>query len=139
MDGWAVLGELKADASWPRSRAAVHPGDENNRAYALGAADFLTKRSTGAGSRRCCVASARQTRGPRTDHRRRRPEPPAAGPHGGQRGWTCTEAENGRVSLKCIAEEPPDLILLDLMMPEMDGFDLVRIIRKTQAGRSIPS
>jgi CheY-like chemotaxis protein len=35
--------------------------------------------------------------------------------------WTVREAENGREALKRIQESKPDVILLDLMMPEMDG------------------
>ena len=39
--------------------------------------------------------------------------------------WTVREAENGREALKRIQESKPDVILLDLMMPEMDGFAVV--------------
>ena len=38
-------------------------------------------------------------------------------------GWKVSEAENGRVALECMERERPSLILLDLMMPEMDGFE----------------
>ena len=38
-------------------------------------------------------------------------------------GWTVSAAENGRVALECLATDQPELILLDLMMPEMDGFE----------------
>jgi CheY-like chemotaxis protein len=53
-------------------------------------------------------------------------------------GWAVTEAANGRVALECIAENRPELILLDLMMPEMDGFAFVEALRNHEAWRPIP-
>ncbi len=48
------------------------------------------------------------------------------------------ESENGRVALERMAEGLPDLILLDLMMPEMDGFQFVDQVRTQEGWRSIP-
>jgi hypothetical protein len=45
---------------------------------------------------------------------------------------------NGRVALARVAEKPPSLILLDLMMPVMDGFEFVIELRKVEAWRGIP-
>jgi CheY-like chemotaxis protein len=53
-------------------------------------------------------------------------------------GWSVSEADNGRVALQRIAWEQPAVILLDLMMPEMDGFAFVLELRKDQAWRSVP-
>jgi CheY-like chemotaxis protein len=53
-------------------------------------------------------------------------------------GWKVIEAENGRVALERMAERRPDLILLDLMMPEMDGFQFLEEIRKREEWHSIP-
>lgn len=55
-----------------------------------------------------------------------------------QIGWTAVGAENGRVGLERMAEEVPDLILLDLMMPVMDGFAFLTSLRKTVAWQTIP-
>jgi CheY-like chemotaxis protein len=52
--------------------------------------------------------------------------------------WTVREAENGREALKRIQESKPDVILLDLMMPEMDGFAVVAALQKEAAWRDIP-
>ncbi len=48
------------------------------------------------------------------------------------------EAENGRVALDRVGESLPSLILLDLMMPVMDGFEFVMEMRKVEAWHSIP-
>ena len=53
-------------------------------------------------------------------------------------GWKVSEAENGRVALECMERERPRLIVLDLMMPEMDGFEFVARVRKKLEWRSIP-
>ena len=37
-------------------------------------------------------------------------------------GYTVMTAVNGREALECVRQEPPDLILLDVTMPELDGF-----------------
>jgi adenylate cyclase len=45
-------------------------------------------------------------------------------------GWEVSEAKNGKVGLERLLNEPPDLILLDLMMPEMDGFEFLAQMRR---------
>jgi CheY-like chemotaxis protein len=53
-------------------------------------------------------------------------------------GWKVSGAENGRVALDCMERERPSLILLDLMMPEMDGFEFAARVRRNIEWRSIP-
>jgi hypothetical protein len=53
-------------------------------------------------------------------------------------GWAVIEAENGRVGLERVAEHTPGLILLDLMMPEMDGFEFVARLREREPGSTVP-
>jgi signal transduction histidine kinase/CheY-like chemotaxis protein len=53
-------------------------------------------------------------------------------------GWRVAKAENGRIGLQRVAEQQPDLILLDLMMPEMDGFEFIVHLRENEAWRKIP-
>ena len=48
------------------------------------------------------------------------------------------EAENGRIALDKIAIETPAVILLDLMMPVMDGFEFLSILRENSQLASIP-
>ena len=53
-------------------------------------------------------------------------------------GFGIREAENGRVGLQQVARQTPELILLDLMMPEMDGFEFLLEIRRHEEWRDIP-
>ena len=53
-------------------------------------------------------------------------------------GWAVSEAENGRVALERVAENRPALILLDLMMPDMDGFEFAAELHRHAEWRSIP-
>jgi CheY-like chemotaxis protein len=53
-------------------------------------------------------------------------------------GWQVTEAQNGRVALEAVSTKVPDLILLDLMMPEMDGFEFVAELRRNDAWKRVP-
>ncbi|MGH7817849.1 MAG: response regulator, partial [Candidatus Binatia bacterium] len=52
--------------------------------------------------------------------------------------WTVIEATNGRTALEQMQKLRPELILLDLMMPEMDGFHFLDEVRKREEWRSIP-
>jgi CheY-like chemotaxis protein len=140
MDGWEVLRELKAD---PETRdipvIMVTMTDDRELGYALGATEFLTKpvdrgqlarllerhAPEGAEQRALVVDDKAENR----DMLRRALE---------KEGWQVTEAENGRVALEKVAESRPSLILLDLMMPVMDGFEFVMEMRKVEAWRGIP-
>jgi CheY-like chemotaxis protein len=55
-----------------------------------------------------------------------------------KQGWTVAEAENGRVALEQVARHRPSLILLDLMMPGMDGFEFLAELRKNEAWQAVP-
>jgi CheY-like chemotaxis protein len=53
-------------------------------------------------------------------------------------GWNVSEAENGRVGLERLAGALPDAIVLDLMMPEVDGFGFLEALRNRAEWRHIP-
>jgi CheY-like chemotaxis protein len=55
-----------------------------------------------------------------------------------KQNWAVTEAENGRAALARVTEQRPDLIVLDLMMPTMNGFVFIDEVRKQEDWRSIP-
>jgi adenylate cyclase len=54
------------------------------------------------------------------------------------RGYEVEEAENGRQALQKIAGRQPDVVLLDLMMPEMDGLEVCRTLRRHPKTAHIP-
>ena len=56
----------------------------------------------------------------------------------GQEGYQVQPADSGKLALLSMASRPPDLILLDVRMPAMGGFELCRRIRETEEGRRIP-
>ena len=54
------------------------------------------------------------------------------------RGYNVTSAENGREALNILEKETPDMIICDVMMPEVDGYSLVQKIRENVETRAIP-
>ena len=55
-----------------------------------------------------------------------------------QQGYKARAVPNGRLALQAAANEPPDLILLDIMMPEMDGYEVCRRLKQDDKLREIP-
>jgi len=139
VDGWAVLTALKADpeiADIPVIMLTIV--DNKNMGYALGASEYLTKPidrdrlALVLKKYRCehppCPVLIIEDDPATRELIRRVLE---------KGGWAVTEAENGRAGLECVAKNKPKLILLDLMMPEMDGFEFIEKLRKTEEWRSI--
>lgn len=54
-----------------------------------------------------------------------------------EQGYTCAEAEDGRVAVEAARRCPPRLVLLDLMMPEVDGFTAARQLRSDPVTRDV--
>jgi two-component system sensor histidine kinase/response regulator len=54
------------------------------------------------------------------------------------RGYEIVEAENGRIAIEAAEAESPDTVLLDVMMPEMDGFEACRRLKQMESTRRIP-
>ncbi|MFI5166063.1 MAG: response regulator [Thermoanaerobaculales bacterium] len=140
MDGWSVLAALKSDPELEEVPVIVLTIlDAERKAFALGASDFLTKpvdrtrlaavlarhRGAGAGRSVLVVDDDEQARAILRSFLVRD-------------GWEVHEAEHGRAALAAVAEKAPALILLDLMMPEMDGFEFVETLRANPQWRAIP-
>jgi len=53
----------------------------------------------------------------------------------GKEGYAVTAARDGAAALRALQARPPDLVLLDVMLPLIDGFELCRLIRENQALR----
>lgn len=131
-DGWALLTMLKsnpATADIPVVMATVV--DQQNIAFALGADEYLIKPID---RERLSKVMARF----RAQIKKRRVlivEDDAATRDWLKRalerdGWEVIEAVNGRPAVELAKTTTPDLILLDLLMPEMDGFEFLDIIRR---------
>jgi two-component system, OmpR family, response regulator VicR len=56
----------------------------------------------------------------------------------GRRGYTVIGAEGGREGIDLVRQELPDLVLLDLMMPDIDGWDVYHQIKSDEMTRDIP-
>jgi CheY-like chemotaxis protein len=140
MDGWAVLAALKADpelANIPVVMMTI--ANDTEMGYVLGASEYLTKpvdrerlaavlgkyRPAVAGDVVLLVEDDPATR----EVLRRTLQ---------KEEWVVAEAENGRVALDRLREREPTLILLDLMMPEMDGFEFLEELRRDEARRALP-
>lgn len=54
------------------------------------------------------------------------------------KGYLVQGATTGLAALEAVADEPPDLILLDIMLPEMDGFDVCERIKTDPQTKHIP-
>jgi len=146
MDGWTVLTTLKSTpdlANIPVIMLTIV--DDWKRGFALGAMDYLTKpidteRLVGLVElhRRDCIAIDSGDRGyiltveddaALRELLRRTLE---------QAGWEVSEAADGRAALEQIAQRRPALILLDLMLPELDGIQVIDELHATPAGKAIP-
>jgi two-component system, OmpR family, alkaline phosphatase synthesis response regulator PhoP len=53
-------------------------------------------------------------------------------------GFTTERAANGRDALQAIAAKPPDLLVLDLMLPQVDGLEICRTVRANSATAGLP-
>jgi CheY-like chemotaxis protein len=114
--------------------------DERNTGYALGAADFLVKPVSAeqlAGVLGRYHGEAENTRWVMVveDHASTRE---LLVSQLGRAGWQTMAAANGRLALEQLQQRVPDLLILDLMMPEMDGFELIRQLRETPRWAGIP-
>lgn len=58
--------------------------------------------------------------------------------HLSRAGFEVITASSGRAALESIANRPPDLIILDLMLPDIDGFGICEILRRQPATATIP-
>jgi GAF domain-containing protein/CheY-like chemotaxis protein len=56
----------------------------------------------------------------------------------GEAGYLIEQATNGKHALECIRKNRPDLIILDVMMPEMNGFDVAAILKNDPQTMDIP-
>ncbi len=139
MDGWSVLTKLKEDPDTANIPVVILTiVDDKHFGHALGATEYLTK-PVDRDRLSAIIHKLRQPTAPgrvlvvdddadvrellvRTMQRE---------------GWSSVTAGDGREALDIVAAQMPDLILLDLTMPRMDGFEFVAELRKRQEWRAI--
>jgi CheY-like chemotaxis protein len=140
MDGWSVLRALKADPHLCKVPVILLTMvDDKTRGYSLGATDYLTKpidreqllnilaglQIPGEARLVLLVEDDADTRDVMTRILEKA-------------GWEVAKAGNGREALHLLTGIRPALILLDLMMPVMDGFDFLLEMRTHAEWQDIP-
>ena len=139
LDGWTVLAALKGNpqlADIPVVLVTIE--DNRSRGYSLGATEYMTKPI----DRERLISLLQNISSPiarkvllvdddeiMRESVRRVLE---------QEKWEVAGASNGRFALEHLAESSPDVIVLDLMMPEMDGFEFLVEMRQRPEWRDIP-
>ncbi|MGH3147472.1 MAG: response regulator, partial [Rubrobacter sp.] len=139
-DGWTVLSRLKANPEISNIPVVMLTMvDDRSLGYALGAAEYLTKPI----ERQRLVSILEKYRNDQSSSDVLVVDDEPANRNTLRRllekeGFGVAEAENGRVALEHVARSRPSAILLDLMMPEMDGFEFVARLRGREEWRDIP-
>ncbi len=139
-DGWSCLAEIKADPNTKHIPVVMcSTSDDHSKAFTLGARDYLTKPfdrkdlidilagywSSTSSNQVLIVDDDLESRNIMARIMK------------GEK-WNVIEAKNGRFAMEQIAKAVPTLIILDLMMPEMDGFQVIEELRKKEAWQAIP-
>jgi len=139
LDGWTVLAAIKGDPALAAIPVVlVSIVDQKNRGYTLGAADYLVKPV----DRNKLVQTLTRICGAATGHVLLVDDDEVVR-HGIRQalepiGWTITEAENGQVAVDSLIAARPDVIILDLMMPTMDGFEFLDRLRARPDWQDMP-
>ncbi|MDP6572309.1 MAG: PAS-domain containing protein [Rhodospirillales bacterium] len=139
MDGWAVLGALKDNAELSEIPVIMLSiVDDRRIGFSLGAADYLIKpvdrEKLMSTLRKHCPGNRRRVLVVEDDAPTREIMKSILK----KEKWVVDEAENGLVGLRRVADAMPDVILLDLIMPEMDGFEFLSEIRANENWRGVP-
>ncbi len=141
LDGWAVLSRLKADSELNNIPVIMLSiVEDKNYGYALGASEYLTKPV----NREQLQTVLKKYQLEHCLHIMVVEDDKTACTILVQilqrAGWIVTVARNGLEALRILEQRTqlPDLIVLDLMMPEMDGFELVQRLRDNHLWRAIP-
>ncbi len=140
MDGWSVLASLKSDPELATIPVVVLTiEDKRNLGFTLGAADYLIKpvnrdrllavlaRYRAAGAERSVLVIDDDPNARNLLRRLLEND-----------GWSVRQAENGVTALEHLRRKPSSVILLDLMMPEMDGFQFLAALKEKEELRGTP-
>jgi CheY-like chemotaxis protein len=140
MDGWATLSILKSDPDLVNIPVIMMTIlDDKNLGFTLGASDYITKPV----DRDRLITALRKFQDKKPSGPILIVEDDSVTREMFSRvlvkdGWSVEEAENGRIALKHVAQHRPEAILLDLLMPEVDGFEFLSKLRSKEQWRNIP-
>lgn len=139
IDGWTVLAAVKGDPALADIPVVlVTIVDERHRGFTLGATEYLVKPV----DRDRLLETLHAVCGAAAGHLLVVEDDEDARNfirHAAERGgWTVDDACNGRLAIDCLKARRPDGIVLDLMMPEMDGFEFLEQMRVHPEWRDIP-
>jgi len=140
IDGWGVLAALKADeATKDIPIIMVTMVDDKSKGFSLGATDYITKPVNW--DRLSQLLDRYEPESPPGPILVVEDDPTIremVGKKLKKAGWEVIEAANGREGLERLGSSQPCLILLDLLMPQMDGFEFVQELRTHPQWKLIP-
>jgi CheY-like chemotaxis protein len=140
LDGWQVLAQLKEDPELSNIPVVlITMLDGRSKGFALGAAEYMQKPV----AREDLLRVLARLETPENEAPVLVVEDDATTQEGLQRilsaeGWETRSAKDGQEALELIQFEQPKLILLDLMLPGMDGFQLLAELQTRNEWREIP-
>ncbi|MEM1180726.1 MAG: response regulator [Acidobacteriota bacterium] len=141
LNGWGVLEELQRDPELSKTPVILHSMlSPQETGFALGAEAFVAKPTT---RERLTQALERVAQREGFEARVLVVEDDAMIREllrGGleRNGWTVLEAEDGREALEVVDSGAPDVVLLDLGLPEIDGFEVLKRLRKAPRSANLP-
>ncbi len=141
VEGWNLLAQFKADAELAAIPVILLTmvDDHKTAGTALGAADYLIKPVDG--TKLLPILDKRCAERKETSILVVEDDPPTrlmVSRLIEREGWLAVPAENGRRALELLKTFTPSVVLLDLLMPEVDGFSVLREMRGNPAWRDIP-
>ncbi|OQW91607.1 MAG: hypothetical protein BWK79_16500 [Beggiatoa sp. IS2] len=141
MDGWRVLSQIRGDRLLVDIPVIITSIQESqNVGYAMGASDYLVKPvsrqqlAAALGKYKIGADSSGLVMIVEDDELIRE----VLGEMLKSDGWRIFKAENGQVALEHLDDKKPALIILDLMMPTMDGFEFIARLRENEKWGTIP-
>ncbi|MEM9218595.1 MAG: response regulator [Cyanobacteria bacterium P01_F01_bin.150] len=140
MDGWEVLTRLKSNDELAHIPVVMMTMvEDEDLGYALGASDYLPKPI----NRNHLLSVLEKYKGDKANRWALVLEDDEVSGQITERllekeGWHVHIADNGLAGIKVVEEQKPDIIVLDLIMPEMNGFEFLSLLRQNPEWRTIP-
>lgn len=139
MDGWSVLKSFKGDSDLSEIPVImITIVDAERMGYALGVSEYLTKPIDWTKLSKMLHKYRHANSGPILVVEDDEPTRELLARTLEKDGWKVCCAENGKVALQRMQENKPNLVLLDLMMPVMDGFQFVEELRTQDDWSTVP-